>query len=164
MQISIFDTPVQLIQATSSVPGKKAAAAIDWKKRIWSELFRQDPLNGMVEFDSNVLNELMRAAKAKQSPYASGILGATDKLISIVRSFKKLLTGSSNTMDHRPMGVGNLFAQIFLYVLVFVMTAIIVVPLGVVAWILRSKIDTEIQMETQRVVDQVGQFFAVLSE
>lgn len=75
MNIEIFGSSVQLLPATSPLPGRLAATAIDWKQKIWSDLFLQDPMNGLINFESEVLDKLMRNAKVRQSRWLGVVLG-----------------------------------------------------------------------------------------
>ena len=70
MEISIFGSTAELIESTSAMVGKRAAAVIDHNKKVWGDLFLWDPMNGMVQFDHNALYPLLLPAKAKDEAVA----------------------------------------------------------------------------------------------
>ena len=160
MDIEIFGSSVQLLPATSPVPGRLAATAIDWKQKIWQDLFLQDPKNGLINFESEVLYQLMSNAKVRHSRWLGVVLGVTDGAISVVNSIKRLSGGSyGGTFGHGSMGSMISSASAVFTIVITILAFIVLAPLTLVAWVLRSKMDREIKGELQNVINQVAAFF-----
>jgi len=51
-------------------------------------------MNGLINFESEVLEQLMRNAKVRQSRWLGVVLGVTDGAISVVNNIKRLSGGS----------------------------------------------------------------------
>ncbi|TXT40791.1 MAG: hypothetical protein FD135_919 [Comamonadaceae bacterium] len=160
MNIEIFGSSVQLLPATSPLPGRLAATAIDWKQKIWTALFLQDPMNGLINFESEVLYQLMRNAKVRQSRWLGVVLWVTDGAISVVNSIKRLSGGSyGGTFGYGSMGSMISSGSAIFTIVISILAFIALAPLTLVAWVLRFKMDRDIKAELQRVIDQVAVFF-----
>ena len=160
MKIDIFGSSVQLVPATSPVPGRQAATAIDWTQKIWQDLFLQDPQNGIVNFEEDVLCELMRNAKFRQTKWLGLALGVTGGAMSIVNGIKRLSGGSyGGSLGYGSAGGLVSSASAIFTILIAILAFIALAPLTLVSWVLRAKMDRDIKVELQRVIDQVSVFF-----
>jgi hypothetical protein len=160
MLIDVFGLQLKLAQSTSPVPGKLAATVLAGDQRVWADLFVWDPLSQVIQFDEEVLHELMRGARRAQSPWASGALSVTDFGISIIQGIKRLFGGSyGGSLGYGQMGAITAMASAFFFLVVSILAALIVAPLSIVAWLLRHKINSDIDKEKPRVLQQAIGFF-----
>jgi len=160
MKIEIFGTSVQLVPATSPVPGYVAATAIDWKQKIWQNLFLQDPKNGTVSFEEQVLYQLMRSAKFRQAKWLGVVLGVTDGAMTIVNGIKRLSGGSyGGSFGYGSAGGLVSSASAIFSILINILAFIALTPLTLVSWVLNAKMNRDIKAELQSVINQVSVFF-----
>ncbi len=161
MEISIFGSTAELIESTSAVVGKRAAAVIDHNKKVWGDLFLWDPMNGMVQFDRHALYPLLLQQRRKTSPWLGATLWLTDGAISLVKGIRRMTGGSyGGTFGYGDFGSIMAMGSAVVSVMFAIAAAIVLAPLIILGWCLRQWINHELVSESQRVVDQVGAFFA----
>jgi hypothetical protein len=164
MLIEVFGVQLRVAQSTSPVPGKLAASVIAADQKIWADLFLWDPLSQMIQFDEEALDHILKGARRTNSPWVSGVLTVTDFGISIVKSIKRLFGGSyGGSLGYGQMGGITAMASAFAFVVVSILAAFIVVPLSILAGVLRYKINSDINKEKPRVLEQAIGFFQALS-
>ncbi|HXD39861.1 MAG TPA: hypothetical protein VN649_04825 [Ramlibacter sp.] len=163
MFIDVFGVQLKLAQSTSPVPGKLAATVVAGDQRVWADFFLWDPLSQVIQFDEEALHQLMRGARRTQSPWASGALTVTDFGISVVQGIKRLSGGSyGGSLGFGQMGAITAMASALFFIVVSIMAAVVIAPLSIVAWLLRQKIDSDINKEKPRVLEQAIGFFQAI--
>jgi hypothetical protein len=164
MRIDVFGVQLELTQSTSPISGKLAASVIGRDQKVWADLFVWDPLSQVIQFDEEALQLLLRGACRTRSPWVSGALTLTDFGISVVSAIKRLFGGSyGGSLGFGPVGAITATLSSLALIVVSILGAIIIIPLSILAWLLHQKINSDIDTERPRVVQQAIGFFQTIS-
>lgn len=155
MQVTVFQSEFEMIESTSAIAGK-FAASLTGEGEVWSDAFIYDPKSKIVNFDKGQLYSFVHGAKKKASPAAMIFLTITDVAIRGINGVKGLFGGSyGGTMGTGQAGSMIVMASALLFIVVAIMAAIVVVPLSILGWLVRKKIDGEIAKESAKFIDQI---------
>lgn len=161
MDISIFGQTYNLVESTAKSVGRMAASIQAPDGKILPDAFEFDPKSGIATFDEDSIYNLLHDAKAKTSPSAMFALMVTDILIRIVKGIRGLFGGQySGSFGFGHAGTIIIAVSAIALLLVSIAAAVIIVPLMLVAWIIRKSIDSKIADEKSRLIDQVLSYFA----
>ena len=165
MFLEMFGVRVKLIQSTSPVPGKLAASVQEADSSVRPDFFIWDPMSAVVQFDETRLYELLGAAKRARFGWVSVVLRVTDFAISVVKGLRNLFGGSyGGSLGFGGLGSIVATASAVFFIIAAVAGAIVVIPLSLLAWVLRLKINAEIAAEREKVLAQVIEFFQAIQQ
>lgn len=160
MFLEVFGARVKLIQSTSPIPGKLAASVQEADNSVRPDLFFWDPMGAVVQFDERRLCELLEDAKRSRLGWASVVLWITDFAISVVKGLRNLFGGSyGGSLGFGGLGSLVAMASAIFFLIAAVAAAVVVIPLSILTWVLRLKVNAEISAEREKVLAQVIQFF-----
>jgi hypothetical protein len=165
MVLEMFGARVKLIQSTSPVPGKLAASVLESDNSVRPDLFLWDPLGSVVQFDEDRLSQLLADAKRSQHGWATLVLMVTDFAISVVKRLRSLFGGSyGGSLGFGGLGSMVAIASAMLFIVAALAAAVVVIPLSILAWVLRSKVNADISVEKEKVLANVIVFFRGIQE
>ena len=114
----------------------------------------------MHSFEEQVLYQLMRSAKFRQAKWLGVVLGVTDGAMTIVNGIKRLSGGSyGGSLGYGSAGGLVSSASAILSILITILAFIVLAPLTLVSWVLNAKMNRDIKVELQSVINQVSVFF-----
>jgi hypothetical protein len=163
MTLQVFGSHRTLVQSTSPLPGKLAVSVVEADGAAWPDMFLWDPMSQLVHYNEETLVDFLLAAKRREGVTTAAVLGLTDGAIAAVKRIRGLFGGSyGGALGFGPLGTIVAMASAVLAIMAAVAAVAVVVPLSIVAVLLRYRIGGQIRAEKQRVLDQVTSYFEQL--